>query len=110
MGVDCRSVSGFGLLLTHDELDAALEKLGITFDHDEPEYELSEHYGLPDPKQMGTRYRERGTDFLYCAQQTYDSDTGSTTSNPDHIAALKRMSEELGLNRKPQFHEGELWY
>jgi hypothetical protein len=109
VGVECRAVSGFGILIPQEKIEAALNKLGIEWNHDEPYLELSDHYGLPEPDRIGSCYSGK-IDYLFFAKQVRDPDTGSTVSNPEQVAALKRMNEECGFEQKPAFHEGELWY
>jgi hypothetical protein len=110
MGVECSAVSGFGFLLKQDEIEACLRKLSVEWDHDEPHLELSDRYDLPEPKRMGSCYRENGVEYLYFAEQVRNPETGSTTTNPEQLASLKNLIEECGLDTKPAFHEGELWH
>jgi len=104
MGVDFRPVSGFGLRLTRQEVEKALEKTGIECSHsDEPE-KLAEHYNLADPAWIGDGL-SGDVDYLFIAEQEFDTETGNITADPEDVAALKRMKKECELKQDLEFHE-----
>jgi len=109
MGVDFATVTGFGFVLSRDELEACLRKLGIEWDHDEPEYELEEHYHVR-VSHCGSAYVENGIRYLFHAEESRNAETGTTTVDQDHVAALKRMIEECGLDKTVAFQEEEYVY
>jgi len=97
VGVDFGVVSGFGFVLSRDQVEAALKLKGISWEHDEPEYELLKGYDV-QMSECGNCYVENGVRFLYHAKQTRDVETGSTQADPGQIAELKRMIEECKLD------------
>lgn len=109
MSVDHATVRGFGFVLTRDEVEASLRKLGIEWDHDEPEIELQDRYDIC-VRHCGSHYVEDGVNFLYHAAETRDPETGSTAVDQGQVASLKRMASECGLDKTVGFREEDYWY
>ena len=109
MGVDFKTVSGFGFVLSQVEVEASLNLLGIKWDHDEPWEELLDHFAVK-VSQCGSELRENGRRYLYHAKESQDPETGSTQVDQQQVAELKRMIAECRLDKTVGFQEEEHLY
>jgi hypothetical protein len=109
MGVDFATVTGFGIVLSEDEIEAVLRHLGIKWEHDEPEQELLDLFAV-QMSECGNCYVEKGRRYLYHAKESRDPETGSTQVDQEQVAELKRMVAECNLDKKVAFQEEEHLY
>jgi len=100
MSVQHEAVCGFGILLNKEEIVEAVAKCGLEVDHDESEYALSAHYGLPDPEISGNFFSGHLL-YLFAIERTEDPETGIATPNAKQFEGLKRMIEECGIKEQP---------
>lgn len=118
MGVDCSAKLAFGVKLSVSEIEEALEKLGVEYEHDEPEYELADRYKL-DCTEVGSSYSNDGLHYVIGPEFDFNSDFGGPDANAfiqaklDGCHSLKQMIHELGelgMNHDPDWYLETLWW
>jgi hypothetical protein len=124
MGVDCSAKLAFGVALTSEEVEEVLSCLGVEYEHDEPEFELADKYGL-NVETIGSHYSGH-VRHIIGPNLNFDSNFGGADADASVNAdmkgcwglkkLLKDLSEHDGedapewSHRDPKWHVDTLWW
>jgi hypothetical protein len=110
---DCSASLGFGVRLSTSEIEDILEKLGVEYDHDEPQEELCKQYGL-QYVEVGSWYSGY-VDYIVGPSLHRHSDVNGDYLPKIEVDAngferFKKMLNDSGIEKEPAWVFETLWY
>lgn len=113
MGVDCSASFGFGVKLSTSEIEEILEKLGVEYDHDEPQEELCDKYGL-QYAEVGSYY-SGNVSYVVGPAIHHNSDISGYQLPKIEVdfnafERFKNLLKDADIDKTPAWVNDVLWY